>query len=318
MKIFSYFIFFLLTLNLIASDLKPANILKANGGVTDLVIDNNRLFAATINSSVDIFDLNSKEKINSIKLPKIKDFTGDLIEAKVYSTDALGDKVLILSQGKSGGRNIFIYENEKLTNLIDDEKRLFIAYAKFLDKERIIYALLSNQIFIYNIKNGSIEKELQISQSKFSNFKLSNDKSKVVVSDESGTLSLIDIKTLKLIQAYKGQNVDNVFQVDFKNDTLIGGGQDRRCTIYSIDNKVAYYKASNFLVYSVALSPSAKKAAFGSEENNDVTIFDTVSKQDLVKLTDIRNTLTSILFLNENEIFVASDDNIINYYKLGE
>ncbi len=68
----------------------------------------------------------------------------------------------------------------------------------------------------------------------------------------------------------------------------------------------------------MALSPSSKKGAFSSDENNNVTVFDVSSKENLFRLTNIQNTLTNILFLNENELFVASDDNKINYYKLGE
>ncbi|MFY4819816.1 WD40 repeat domain-containing protein, partial [Aliarcobacter butzleri] len=235
MKIFNYFILiFTLTYNLFANDLKPVNILETSGGVTDLVLDKNRLLAATVNSTIDIFDINSKEKIDTIKIPKIKDFLGDLIESKIYSTDILGNKILILSQGESGGRNLFIYEDKKLINIIDDKKRLFIAYAKFLDENHIIYALLSNQLFIYDIKNKTTINEIQVSQSKFSHFKLSLDKTKVVVADESGALSLFDSKSLKLLQVFKSQNVDNVFQVDLKNNTLISAGQDRRCAIYNI------------------------------------------------------------------------------------
>lgn len=64
MKIFNYFILiFTLTYNLFANDLKPVNILETSGGVTDLVLDKNRLLAATVNSSIDIFDINSKEKL---------------------------------------------------------------------------------------------------------------------------------------------------------------------------------------------------------------------------------------------------------------
>ena len=319
MKIFNYFILiFTLTYNLFANDLKPVNILETSGGVTDLVLDKNRLLAATVNSTIDIFDINSKEKIDTIKIPKIKDFLGDLIESKIYSTDILGNKILILSQGESGGRNLFIYEDKKLINIIDDKKRLFIAYAKFLDENHIIYALLSNQLFIYDIKNKTTLNEVQASQSKFSHFKLSSDKTKIVVADESGALSLFDSKNLKLLQVFKSQNVDNVFQVDLKNNTLISAGQDRRCAIYNIDKNSAFYKDSNFLVYSVALSPSSKKGAFSSDENNNVTVFDVSSKENLFRLTNIQNTLTNILFLNENELFVASDDNKINYYKLGE
>ena len=301
-----------------AKDLTPDYTLEANGGVTDLILNNDTLYVATAASSVDIFDIKTKKKTNSIKIPKITDFMKNSIDAKVYSIDTFNDNLLILSQGENGGRDLNIYKNNKMENIISANEKLYIAKAKFVDENTIIYSLLSNQIFIYDIKNKKVLGEIQVSQSKFSHFKLSLDKTKVVVADESGALSLFDSKSLKLLQVFKSQNVDNVFQVDLKNNILIGAGQDRRCAIYNIEKNNSFYKDSNFLVYSVALSPSSKKGAFSSDENNNVTVFDVSSKENLFRLTNIQNTLTNILFLNENELFVASDDNKINYYKLGE
>lgn len=83
-----------------------------------------------------------------------------------------------------------------------------------------------------------------------------------------------------------------------------------------MDKKTNYYKEASFLIYSVALSPSATFAAFASDEENNVTIFNTNTKENLHKLTQNRSTLTNILFINENEIFISSDDENINYYKL--
>ncbi len=317
MKIFKFLIiFFLFVLNIFAKDLTPQFSLIASGAVTDLVLKEDKLFVATSASSVDIFDINSKEKINSIKVPKIKDFMQDIIDSKIYSVDVLENNILILSQGQNGGRNIDIYRNGKIENIIKDKDRLFIARAKFLDENHIIYALLSNQIYLYDIKNKKVINEVQISQSKFSNFKLNEDKSKIVVADESGILTLLSTKDLNPIKRFDTLNLDNVFQVDMKKDIFITAGQDRRCAIYSLDEKISYYKEASFLIYSVALSPSAKLAAFASDEENNVTIFNTTTKENLYKLTQNKTTLTNILFINENEIFVSSDDEKINYYKL--
>jgi dipeptidyl aminopeptidase/acylaminoacyl peptidase len=317
MKIFKFLIiFFLLVLNIFAKELVPEFSLKASGAVTDLVLKEDKLFVATSASSVDIFDINSKEKINSIKVPKIKDFTGDIIDSKIYSVDVLENNILILSQGQNGGRNIDIYKNGKIENIIEDKDRLFIARAKFLDENHIIYALLSNQIYLYDIKNKKILNEIQVSQSKFSHFKLNEDKSKIVIADESGILTLLNTKDLNIIKKFDSLNLDNVFQVDIKKDLIITAGQDRRCGIYSLDKKTNYYKEASFLIYSVALSPSATFAAFASDEENNVTIFNTNTKENLHKLTQNRSTLTNILFINENEIFISSDDENINYYKL--
>ena len=314
--IFVFLSVFLYLSNIFAKDLTPNYSLKTSGGVTDLVLKNENLYVATTESSVDIFNINTKEKINSIKVPKIKDFMKDTIEARIYSIDVLENNILILSQGESGGRNIDIYKDGKLNKIIEDKDRLFIAYAKFIDENHIVYALLSNQIYLYDIKNKKVVNEVQISQSKFSNFKLNEDKSKIVVADESGILTLLNTKDLNPIKRFDTLNLDNVFQVDMKKDIFITAGQDRRCAIYSLDERISYYKEGSFLIYSVALSPSGKLAAFASDEENNVTIFNTTTKENLYKLTQNKTTLTNILFINENEIFVSSDDEKINYYKL--
>ena len=320
MNIFKYqffsFLVLFLCLNLNAKDLEPNFSLATSGSVTDVVLNDNKLYATTTASTLDIFDIKTKEKIDMVKVPKIKDFTGDTIESKIYCVDVLKDNILLLSQGENGGRNINIYKNRQFEKIIDDKAGLYIAWAKFLDENNIIYALLSNQIFIYDIKNKKIKNELQISQSKFSNFSLSEDKSKIIVADESGILTLLDTKTLNILKIFKDFNLDNVFQVDIKNDLIITAGQDRRVAIYSLNDKIKYFKEASFLVYSVGLSSSGKIGAFASDEDNNVTVFNINSKENLYKLTNNKTTLTNILFINENEVFVTSDDKKINYYKL--
>ena len=314
--IFVFLSIFLYLSNLSAKDLIPNYSLKASGGVTDLVLKNENLYVATTASSVDIFNVNTKEKINSIKVPKIKDFMKDTIEARIYSIDVLNNNLLILSQGENGGRNINIYRDGKLENIIEDKDRLFIAYAKFVDGNHIIYALLSNQVYLYDIKNKKVVNEVQVSQSKFSNFKLSEDKSKIVVADESGILTLLNTIDLNPIKRFDTLNLDNIFQVDMKKNIFITAGQDRRCAIYNLDEKISYYLEASFLIYSVALSPSASLGAYASDEENNVTVFNVNTKKDLYKLLQNKATLTNILFINENEIFVSGDDEKINYYKL--
>ena len=288
----------------------------ASGGITDLVLQEDKLFVATTASSVDIFNIKTNEKIDSIKMPKIKDFIGDIIESKVYSVDVLKKDILILSQGENGGRNVNIYKDGQMQSIIEDTQRLFIGRAKFLDENHIVYALLSNQIYLYDIKNKKVLKEIQISQSKFSNFKFTQDKSKIIICDESGVITMIDSKSFEVLKTFKSQNLDNVFQIDIKNNLILTAGQDRRAAVYNINTNEAYYKEFSFLIYSVALSPSTNLAAVASDEENNVTIFDTRTKENLYKLFQNKATLTNILFLNENELIVTSDDKQINYYKI--
>ena len=314
--LYLFFISNLFILNINAKDLAPTSSLLASGGVTDLVLNNDKLYVATAASSVDIFNIKTQEKINSIKMPQIKDFLGDIIDSKIYSVDVLEENILILSQGEKGGRNLDIYKDGKIENIIKDTERLFIGRAKFLDENHIIYALLSNQVYLYDIKNKKVLKEIQVSQSKFSSFRLTQDKSKLVVCDESGVISMLDSKSFEILKIFRYQNLDNVFQVDIKNNLILTAGQDRRAAVYNLDTKNAYYKEYSFLVYAAALSPSTKLAAVASDEENNVTIFDTSSQANLYKLTQNKATLSNILFLNENEIIVTSDAKQINYYKI--
>ena len=312
----SIFIFSLSISNINAKDLNPQHSLMASGGITDLVLQEDKLFVATTASSVDIFNIKTNEKIDSIKMPKIKDFIGDIIESKVYSVDVLKKDILILSQGENGGRNVNIYKDGQMQSIIEDTQRLFIGRAKFLDENHIVYALLSNQIYLYDIKNKKVLKEIQISQSKFSNFKFTQDKSKIIICDESGVITMIDSKSFEVLKTFKSQNLDNVFQIDIKNNLILTAGQDRRAAVYNINTNEAYFKEFSFLIYSVALSPSTNLAAVASDEENNVTIFDTRTKENLYKLFQNKATLTNILFINENEIIVSSDDKKINFYKL--
>ena len=312
----SIFIFSLSISNINAKDLNPQHSLMASGGITDLVLQEDKLFVATTASSVDIFNIKTNEKIDSIKMPKIKDFIGDIIESKVYSVDVLKKDILILTQGENGGRNVNIYKDGQMQSIIEDTQRLFIGRAKFLDENHIVYALLSNQIYLYDIKNKKVLKEIQISQSKFSNFKFTQDKSKIIICDESGVITMIDSKSFEVLKTFKSQNLDNVFQIDIKNNLILTAGQDRRAAVYNINTNEAYYKEFSFLIYSVALSPSTNLAAVASDEENNVTIFDTRTKENLYKLFQNKATLTNILFLNENELIVTSDDKQINYYKI--
>lgn len=299
------------------ADIKmPIKKYVSSGAVTDIVVSNSKLYSATDAGSIDIFDLESSKLISKIEVEKIKDFMGDDVNSKIYSVDVLDDKVLILSQAKQGFRRIHIYKDEKTELIIPYTKNLTIAKAKFLDKDNILLGMLSNELVSYNIENKAYNWIVQVSGAKFSDFILDEKKEQVVIADESGSLKIHDIKTGKFINKLEGQNLDNVFQIDYKNGIIATAGQDRRVVIYAYKFDSAYYQSSNFLIYSVGLSPSGKIVAYSSDENNNITVFNTITKSVLGKFGGNKMTLSKILFLNENEFLVSSDDKTINLYKI--
>ena len=307
----------LLCASLFAAPLKqPVGSFEGSGSVVDIVYKDGKIYSATAASSVDIFDLETKKLLQKIEVPKIIDFAGDLVHSKVYSVDVLGDKILILSQDKDGFRRIHIHKNDKTELLFDTNEALAVAKAKFLNKDTILLGLLSNELISYDINKKTYNWSLQVSGAKFSDFVLNEQKSEAVVADESGDLKIHDTKNGKRLKLLADQNLDNVFQVDYKKGVIATAGQDRRTVIYVPKVNSAYFVESGFLIYSVGLSPSGKTAAFASDELNNVTVFDTITKATLGKFGGNKMTLTKIIFIDEDRFLVGSDDKTINLYSI--
>lgn len=310
-------ILILLSLSLFSASFKqPLSNFIASGAVIDLVYKDSKIYATTDAGTVDIFDYKSKKLIKKIKVDMIQDFMGDLVDSKVFSVDEIDDEIMILSQSKKGFSRVHVDLNGKSKLLIDYTKKLSIIKAKYLNKNTLLLALLSNEIISYDIKQSKLNYRVQVSGAKFSDFSLNEDKTKVAVADESGDVQIHDTLSGKNIKSLKGQNLDNVFQIDFKNSVIATAGQDRRVAIYFLNSDTAYYKKSDFLIYSVGLSPSGNIVGFASDENNNVSLFNSNTKLNLGKFGGNSITLSNIVFVDENNFLVASNSKIINLYSV--
>jgi len=310
--------------SLFSKDLKPTFVYEASGSVIDIVTDNTKLYVATDASVIDIFDIKTRKIINKIKVPQIKDFMGDIIDTKIYSVDILKDKVLLTSEAPKGIRELHIFENGSLITIIDTSKKLLIGKARFIDDETIVFDTLGNEMYLYNYKTKKIVWKIDVKDpeatfnSTFADFVLNEARDMAVVSDEGGDLKIVDIKAGKVIKVLAGKNLDKVFKVDFKNNKIITAGQDGRCVVYDLKTNYSYSLREKhwFLIYGAGLSPSGKLGAFSSDENNNVTVFNTSTKSKLYKLTNNLMTLSGIVFLDENRVFVSTDSKKFNYYIL--
>lgn len=313
----SIIFFALLAPLLLGAEIKePKSSFISSGGVVDIIYQDGRLYSATDAGCVDVFDFKNRAIIKKIEVPKIEDFMGEKIDSKVYSVDKINDKIMILSQDKEGFRRVHINQGVKLELLIDSSEALTIAKAKFLNENTILLALLSNELISYDIKKRTNNWMIQVSGAKFSDFALSESKEEVVVADESGNLKIHSTKDGKHLKTLAGENLDNVFQVDYKGGVIATAGQDRRVVLYVPKAGTAQQIKSDFLVYSVGLSPSGGIVGYASDENNNVTLLDTASKSKIALFGKNRMTLSRIVFINENEFLVASDDKMINLYSV--
>lgn len=309
---------FILVLNIQAEELKPYDSIVAGGNVIDMVVRDNMLVVSTDKGSIESYKLSTKEKLSMTTFPKIKDFMGDDIYPKVFSVDyeKMTNKYLAVVQASSGFRELYAVKDGKKKKIIDVKEKLFISKAKFIDKHRVIIALLSNEYILFDISKHKQIYRSHISYSHFSDFMLNEDKSLIAGSSESGKISIINVETGKVEKTLKGGNVDNVYKVDFKKDKVLGAGQDRRGIVYDVDMGTYSRFDGHFLIYAGALSPNAKKAAFAFTEENDIVVFDLFKNKKVYTLSGQKSTLNSIVFIDENTIISGSDDENIMLWKL--
>ncbi|MBV5278419.1 MAG: hypothetical protein J0647_05215 [Campylobacteraceae bacterium] len=316
MKFLIIFLTFLLSIN--AADIAPRKIIEASGNVQNIALYGDKIIAGTASGALEVYKLEDGSLVSKIEFEKIKDFTGDLITPKVFSVDMLenSNTYLAVLQTTSGARELYIIENGKKIELIGVSKNMMINKAKFVDKSRILIALMSNELILFDIASKKELYRVQASPSHFSDFAMNENKTMVASSCESGEITLSEISTGKTLKVLSKGNVDNVYKVDFRKGKILCAGQDRRGIVYDAESSTFDRYDGSFLIYAGALSPSAKLGAFAFNEKNDIVIFDLIQKAMQHTLVGQRSTLNTIIFANEKELVSGSDDKFIIIWRL--
>jgi len=279
----------------------------------------NELVIGTSQSMLKVYNYKDKKFVKSIKVPKIKDFMGDTIDTRISSVDYYNGKYLLLSDSGIGGyTDLRVNENNQTKDIFTEKNQLSLVKAKFIDDENILLGFLSNEVALYNYKSKKFVYRKQLSESKFSDFALNLKRNLAAFACESGEITVLEPKNGKIVKVLKGVNLDNVYKVDIKKDTVVGAGKDRRASYYDITTGQGGYFKANFFIYATALSPDATKAAYSMDESNNITIYNLQTKSKIATLKGQKSTLNSIIFKDNNTLFSASNDNIVIMWKLNK
>ena len=285
------------------------------GLVNDFVVNKNVIYIANDAGTVDVFDLTTGKLVNQIMIDLVTNRMKTLVSPNVISVDYLNGKLLIVTIGIDAHRNVWTYENFELKKIIGEDKKLTIKEARFVDDEKIMLGDFSSEIILHDIGESYDLYKRHVTQSTLSDIALSEDKSKVVMSDESGEIRVLDVKTSKTLKVYSSQNVDNVYHVAYANDIIITAGQDRRVAVYQ-DGVKDYHIKSDFLVYCVGITPSGKTGIYSSGEESDLQLFNTKTKEKLDKLVGHEGIVNQIKFINEKELFSNERSPYVYYWRL--
>jgi len=283
--------------------------------MSDVILDGDKVYVATDMGSVDIFALGSAKMIGQILLEPVRSGRGELIPARISRIDRQNGKTLIVSMGVDNYRNVWIEENGKLKQIIDEEKKLLIREAHFVDDNRIVFGTFDADIILYNISEGYKSYTKSNSQSTLSALTLSRDTKRMVVADESGAVRVYDVDSAQTLATYDSQNVDKVFGVAYGDGVIVTGGEDRRVGVYQEGQK-AYHLKTDFLVYAVGLSPSGQMGIYSDGEAQVLQLFNTSTKKKLDRLVGHKEIIRKIIFISEHSLISSGGQNELFFWKL--
>jgi hypothetical protein len=313
------FFIFLLVSSLFSKDITPSLKIEIKGDAQDIVFVKERLYIASDKGEIFRYRFSDQNLSSILTIPQIKDFTGENIDAKIFSLDVNGDRMIFVSDSGIGGySNLWLHEANSTKKIIDHEAKLPIIKAKFIDKDHALLGLLSSEAILYDIKNKKIVYRVQLDNSKFSDFALNEDKTKAAFSSESGIITVLDLKSGKIIKKLKGINRDNVYKVAFVKDIITGAGKDRRGSIYHLSSGRGDFLEGKFFIFVTALSPDAKKVAFTMDENSDISIYNLESKSKIFTLKGQKGSINNIIFVSNNRVISSSDDSVVLVWDLKE
>jgi len=305
----------LFSLNTLAKDITPYKYVKASEAVSDFVKVDNILVIGTEEGIIDIYDLNKDKLVDKIMLSKHKNILGDNIRSLIVSVDYLKEKIIFATRLLSTWREFYIYENKKLTKLIDESKHMAIQKVKFIDEQTVLISTMDNAFMLYDLKTKKILYKKQLNLASFSDYALSEDKKYFFTADETPQISKIEVKTGKTIAVYNEANKRDIFSVDYKNKTLISGGKDKRVILYKSPLSYKMTKGG-FFIYAVALNPDASKAAFVKNEDSEISIIDTTTLRELYLLKGHKQTIIDINFYEKDKLISSDEANQLFFWKL--
>ena len=305
-------------ISMAATIIKPQYSIDVDGNVVEFTHKNEKLYVATDTGKMEVYNWHTREKLSEIKFDTIHDFLGDPIPPKVFGIDINkeGDELALMVQDEEGERILYIYRENNLTRILDKKAHIQMREARYVDNTHLLIATMSNDLMLFDIPARKFLYKVKLSLSTFSDFQLNEDHSKVASSCESGIVYIVDTKSGKVLKTFEGGNKDNVFKVDFKNYKVLACGQDRKAVLYSLGHEKMVIYPTQFLVYAGALNKDAKLSAFQINENNDIGIYNNLTKSMKYQLVGQQSVLNTIVFIDDKTLISSSDDNHILIWRL--
>jgi WD40 repeat protein len=208
-------------------------------------------------------------------------------------------------------------ENGGLIKVIDAQKdKMMIKKARWLSENRILLGLLGNDLILFDTDVEGIIRKINISPYTFSDFSLDGNGHFAYTADESGIVHKIDLETFKVVGEYSGVNVDNIYQLVYRNKMVITAGQDRRVGIINTATEYHYFLQKDFLVYSVGLCNDGTIGACCASEENNIAVFSVSNGKTFALLKGHESVVGKMIFSDNNTLISGGDDGNLIVWKI--
>ncbi|TNH33271.1 WD40 repeat domain-containing protein [Campylobacter helveticus] len=288
--------------------------IELNSNVTALKLEEKLLYVGTDEGEIFLFktkdlrgqneDVFLKEPL--VKLEKVQNYY-EFLGAKIYHIDVLKNKMLILSEGDYGGKNLSIYEDK---TLIKTKKLEFegVSRAFFIDENTLLVGLIGSEIKLLNLDFKEL-KSFKFSHSSLNDLALSEDKKRLVAGFESGEVELFDLEKWQILKNYNTLHKDNIYQVSYKNGVILSCGTDRRVGV--INQEKQDFLQKDFLIYACALSPSGKIGAFSDNDRGITELFEIATLKSIKKFENLDMMSEFIIFLDDENLLISGFGKVI-------
>ncbi len=303
------------TLCVFAKEITPYKYVTASEPISDFVKVGDKIYIGTEEGIIDIYDLKEDKLIEQVKLPKYKNIFGDYMRSLILSVDYYEGRLLFLVRLLSGWRELYLYEDKKLVQLIGESQQLALQKVKFVDADTAMMSTMGNELMLYDINNRKMIYKKQLNMASFSDFVLSEDRKYIFTADETPLIYKIEVKSAKIVEEYKKANKRDIFSVDYKNGMLLSGGKDKRVILYKTPEQFKMTKGE-FFIYSVGLNPNASKAAFVKSEDDLISVINTQTLEESHILKGHKQTIIKIDFHSADELITADEDKRLMFWKL--
>lgn len=320
-KLFLYFIFAMSAL--FSADLAQLNFahkITAKDFINYISTHKNTLYISTNSGEVEIYDLQTRKKVDSIKLPNITDLWGEVRAPRVFNTHTIdGKKILIVSQNSPDSSNLFISDGKKLTNIELGDKSGIIKNAFFVSDDEILLSISSFEIIRYNIARGEVVWSLKPTfleaiNEVFTDLRVNGDLA--ISTTEGGTIYLIDLASGEVRRILKGANFDYIYMLGTAKNVALTAGRDKICGVYNLTNGDFKRIKAEFIIYAVAISGDSSRGAMSYNENGDILIFNTQSLAKLALLTGGNAPTSQVIFMDNSRVLAAFGNDLVLFWNL--